>query len=105
MGCIVATASRFNDALFCDANKASGDLNVYAKATHKALNCSADIATDNLNLSAYKIASGLAISCNLVCTVNKSAFLNVKPDIIWLSQEELSSMDFEVISNVRWVIE
>ena len=44
-------------------------------------------------------------SCHIICSVNKSSYLNVIPNIVWLSPDELASANFDIISNVSWTID
>jgi hypothetical protein len=66
---------------------------------------SAKRAGSPLNLQAAKIGKGINIACSLVCTVDKEFFLDVAPDVVWLTYDELSSADIEIRSNVKWIIE
>lgn len=48
---------------------------------------------------------GLKGMCSIVCSLNRTPFLKVSPDVVWLTYEEISSGEFDVISNVNWTIE
>ena len=63
-----------------------------------------DSLNPTLNVSASRLGERLKVSAHHICTVNKASFLNVVPDVVWLSPDELASADFDIISNVEWVI-
>lgn len=82
-GCLSVSAYRLGGNLCVIANK----------------NCS-----DVLNLSVRPIGKKVIVTCSLICTINKSAYLNVNPDYVWLTPDMLSSGEFDIISNVNWSI-
>ena len=57
-----------------------------------------------IEISAKRIDSKISISCSLICTINKSAYLHVNPNYVWLTPDMLSSGEFDIISNVNWNI-
>ena len=81
-----------------------GCLYVSALRLGKPLLCEAELLNERLNVSVSRLGGKLNVSTHLVCTVNKTSFLNVVPDVVWLSPDELASADFDIISNVKWVI-
>lgn len=44
------------------------------------------------------------VYCYRVCSTNTSHYLNVVPNILWLSPDMFDSAQFDIISNVTWEI-
>lgn len=44
------------------------------------------------------------VSCSIVCSINTDSFLRVNPDVLWLTPDMLASSEFNIVSNVNWVI-
>ena len=82
MGCLSISALRIGEGIHANANRIG-----------KPIQCEAEILNKRLNISAH-----------LVCTINKSAFLNVVPDVVWLTPDMLSG-EFDIYSNVVWRID
>lgn len=79
-------------------------LSVSASRIGKPILCEAEVLNERLNVSVSRLEERLNVSAHLVCTINKSAFLSVVPDVVWLSPDMLASADFDIISNVKWII-
>lgn len=58
----------------------------------------------HLNVGVKMVNPPLSVSCSLVCDVNSEFYLYVEPDVIWLTPDMVSE-EFDIRSNVRWVIE
>lgn len=43
------------------------------------------------------------VRCSIICSVSKDSYMNVSPDVVWLSPDMLSA-EFNIYSNVDWVI-
>lgn len=56
-------------------------------------------------VGANRIGKGLLVNCSIICTVNKSAYLYVDPNVLWLTPEMLSDAKFDITSNVNWNID
>lgn len=65
---------------------------------------SATKISDGASVVASRIGDGIKASAHLVCSTNKSAYLNVAPDHVWLTPDMLSSAEFEITANVSWTI-
>lgn len=83
--------------------------------THSCLQVSASLASESLNVSACRagaalsvgasrIGSGLRVTAGIVCTVNRDAYLRVVPDVVWLDSSTVGG-EFEIYSNIIWIIE
>lgn len=83
MGCLQISAHRVGESLKMTANR-------YGEA---------------LQITAQRTGERLKISASLVCNVSEVFRLEVSPDTIWLTPENLFSGDFDIISNVKWLIE
>ena len=82
-----------------------GCLSVSASRIGKPIQCKVEVLNEKLNVTISRLGERLNVSAHFICTINKSPFLNVTPNIVWLSPDELASVDFNIISNVNWVID
>lgn len=57
-----------------------------------------------LSGSVTRVDGGLRGYASLVCSVNKDAYLNVVPDVVWLTPDMLSG-EFDIYSNMAWRID
>ena len=85
-------------------NDTIGCLSVSAKRIGIKPNIIASIIDSKPNVTCKPIRKKLIVTCSLVCTVNKTAYLNVKPNYVWLTPDMLSSAEFNIISNTDWII-
>ena len=85
-------------------NHSIGCLNVTTTLLNKGLSVNAKRCGDELILHASRIGNGLNVICNVVCSVNKDAYLRVSPDVVWLTPDMLSG-EFDIYSNVIWKID
>lgn len=104
-GCLSVSAYRIGEGLSCSAYPISQGLVIYATRVGGNIRCKAEMLDERINVSASRIGERIRVSAHHICTVNKASFLNVVPDMVWLSPDELASADFEIISNVKWLIE
>lgn len=104
-GCLSVSAYRIGESLACDACEASSRIKLSASRIGGNIHCMADSLNPKLKISASRLGERLKVSAHHICTVNKASFLHVVPDVVWLSPDELSSADFEIISNVKWLID
>lgn len=83
--------------------------------THSCLQVSASLASESLNVSACRagaalsvgasrIGSGLRVTAGIVCAVSRDAYLRVVPDVVWLDSSTVGG-EFEIYSNIIWIIE
>lgn len=79
-------------------------MSVSAYKVGNKLTVDASIINDDIKVSIKTIGRKVIVTCSLICTINKSAYLNVNPDYIWLTPDMLSSGEFDIISNVSWNI-
>ena len=103
-GCLSVSAWRLGESIVCNAYEVSSRIEVSASRVGSGINCKAESLNSVLNISASRLGERLSVSAHHICTVNKASFLNVIPDVIWLSPDELASADFDIISNVKWFI-
>lgn len=81
-----------------------GCLSVSANRIDKRINVDASILNEGLNVAVKPIGKKVIVTCSLICTINKTPYLNVNPDYVWLTPDMLSSGEFDIISNVNWNI-
>lgn len=60
--------------------------------------------TEEAEISCFTLTEPLQLSCFEICSVNKDSYLRVHPDYVWLTPDMLASGEFEIISNVDWII-
>lgn len=85
-------------------NNIKGCLSVSALRIGGRLNVSACVLNEGIKVSAKLIGRKIIVACSLICTVNKTPYLNVSPNYVWLTPDMLSSGEFDIISNVNWNI-
>lgn len=103
-GCLSVSAYKVGGNLCVIADKNYSDVRIIANRISNTFKVEATPINKELNLSVRPIGKKIIVTCSLVCTINKSAYLNVNPDYVWLTSEMLSSSEFEIISNVDWII-
>lgn len=60
---------------------------------------------EHLTVNVKDIGAHLRVTCGVVCDVStKEYYLKVEPTVIWLTPEMLSGGEFNVYSNVDWLI-
>lgn len=70
----------------------------------------------SLEVSGYKVAPSVVVSGHsiyssvrasgvAVCPLSTAPYIEVTPQMIWLTPGNLFSGDFDIISNVKWLIE
>lgn len=59
---------------------------------------------DELVGSIHRVGKGLCGHVSMVCSLSKDAYLNVVPDVVWLTPEMISG-EFDIYSNVVWRID
>lgn len=104
MGCLTGTAFAVDAELTGKTFIPNEGLKGVASVVNQSLCGSAKAMTDIVTGNVQCIGAALTGSCHIICSVNKSSYLNVIPDVIWLSPEELASADFDIISNQKWII-
>lgn len=104
MGCLSVSANRIGKCIKCNANSICQGIEVSAYRIGKGIHCEAEILNEMLNVSASRIGKRIQVDAHIICTLNKSAYLNAIPDTLWLTPDILASADFEIISNVNWNI-
>ena len=103
-GCLSVSAYKIGGNLYVVANKNYSDVKVIANKIGDTFKVEAYPINKELNLSVRPIGKKVIVACSLICTINKSAYLNVDPDYVWLTPDMLSSGEFDIISNVNWNI-
>lgn len=69
------------------------------------LSASSSRCGEELVVRTKKTSSGLHVSVSPVCTVGKDYYLNVAPDVLWITPDMVSDAWFEIQSNVDWLID
>lgn len=81
-----------------------GCLSVAANRVGRRICIYASVLDKGVKVSVKPVGKNIIVTCSLICTINKSAYLNVNPDYVWLTPDMLSSGEFDIISNVNWNI-
>lgn len=87
---------RCNDYISC--------LSVSAYKINKNIEIEAFKANSDIDIFAKKASNSPIVTCSLVCTVSNDAYLDVNPNYVWLTPDMLASAEFDIISNVDWLI-
>lgn len=82
-----------------------GCLQISAHRVGESLKMTASRYGDALQISAQRTGERLMITASLVCNVSEVSRLEVSPSTIWLTPENLYSGDFDIVSNVNWLID
>lgn len=104
IGCLSVSAYRIGGSLNVESCKINADINVSAKRFGVKPNIVVSIIDTKPIVTCNPMGKKLVVTCSLVCTVNKTAYLDVKPDYVWLTPDMLSSAEFDIISNTDWII-
>lgn len=88
---------RHNDYISC--------LSVSAYKINKSIEVEAFKSNSDIDIFAKKASNSPIVTCSLVCSVSNDAYLDVNPDYVWLTPDMLSSGEFDIISNVNWIID
>lgn len=76
-----------------------------ARALNAELKVAVTPRNTPLDVVVSDATSHLRMMCGVVCNVNKDAYLQVTPTVVWLTPEELSSAEFDIYTNQKWEIE
>lgn len=82
-----------------------GCLSVSANRIGKGIVVKSSRIGDGISISTNRIGKGLIVDCSIICTVNKDSYLFVSPTFVWLTQDMLSSGEFDIKSNTSWNID
>lgn len=104
ISCLSISAYKINENIEIEAFKANSDIDTFAKKVSNSPNVITSIIDSRPVISCKPLGKRIIVTCSLVCTINKSAYLNVNPDYVWLTPDMLSSGEFDIISNVSWNI-
>lgn len=61
--------------------------------------------SEQLNINANRVDNILNVYCYKICNIRQSKYLDVVPNIIWLTPDELDTATFDIYSNVFWKID
>lgn len=103
-GCLSVSALRIGGGLSVSASNPTEGMSVAANRIGGRIILSASVLNEGLKVSVKPIGSKVIVACSLICTINKTPYLNVNPDYVWLTPDMLSSGEFDIISNVNWNI-
>ena len=103
--CLSVSAYRIGRGIEISSFNYCKEIDIIARRLGDTLNVSSSVVGSNVEVTAKPIGHNLVITCSLICSVNKTPYLNVNPDYVWLTPDMLSSGEFDIISNVKWIIE
>lgn len=58
-----------------------------------------------LSVNANRVDNILNVYCHKVCDIAYGRYLNVLPNIVWLTPDEFNTATFDIRSNVFWKID
>lgn len=102
--CLSVSAYRIGGGIEISSSNSCKEIDVTARRIGDILNVSSSVVGSNIEVAAKPTGHNLVVTCSLICTINKSLYLNVNPDYVWLTPDMLSSGEFDIISNVDWNI-
>lgn len=102
--CLSVSAYRIGRGIEVSSFNSCKEIDIIARRLGDILNVSSSVIGSNVEVAAKPIRYTLVVTCSLICAINKTAYLNVNPDYVWLTPDMLSSGEFDIISNVNWSI-
>lgn len=81
-----------------------GYLNISVHRIDDKIKVSANNLNEDIKIFVKPIRNKVIVTCSLICTINRTPYLNVNPDYVWLTPDMLSSGEFDIISNINWNI-
>lgn len=102
VGCIQAIASRATKPLTIVADSLLASLDVKSWSDC-GLTIKCDDITPKMGVTAIGLG-GMSVSCSIVCTTNDDFYLDVEPNVVWLTHDMIEE-EFNIYSNVTWKIE
>lgn len=102
--CLSVSAYRIGIGIEVSSFNSCKEIDVTARRIGDILNVGSSVVGSNIEVTAKPIGHNLVVTCSLICTINKSTYLNVNPEYVWLTSDILSSGEFDIISNVDWNI-
>lgn len=103
--CLQVRTSVKKCCLTVDTTNVTNHLNVKV-STFDKLNTDTiriDLIKNPIRINAVILDKLVDVRCNRVCSIALKHYLNVTPNIVWLTRDMLSS-EFNIISNVTWQI-
>ena len=74
-------------------------------SSNKGIEVQADNVTPDMTIGATRLGDRPKITCGIVCSTNDDFYINVEQEAVWLTHELYSWGEFNVESNVMWIIE
>ena len=104
MSCFDVSACRVGNGIEVLTNRIGDGLESSACRVGKGLSSNSSRIGDGLILSASRIGGSLHVVCSVVCSVSKDFYLDVSPDVVWLTPDMIGG-EFDIYSNVIWRID
>lgn len=92
-GCLNITVSRVGEGIDVAANRIGEGITARATGTG-----------NKINLKTNRVGNGIAVSCGLVCSVNKVRYIRVEPKQIFLMPGNNFTDEVLIMSNVNWTV-
>lgn len=102
--CLSVSAYRIGRGIEVSSFNSCKEIDIIARKLGDILNVSSSVVGSNVEVTAKPIGHTLVVTCSLICTINKTPYLKVNPDYVWLTPDMLSSGEFDIISNLNWNI-
>lgn len=105
MGCLQGSISLLGKRLSGRVGLLSESLQGRATLIGELLSGEATLASRPLRGNAALLGERLRGRVGLVCKVDRTPYLEVKPEVVWLTDINDFMADFDIYSNVEWEIE
>lgn len=92
MGCLNVSTEQLNVPIYIIANGCDN------------LHVNAFIVTPNITVNSTHVGAELKVCCNIVCGTPNNYYLNVTPNVVWLTPDMIGG-EFDIYSNVVWKID
>lgn len=102
--CLSVSVYRIGRGIEISSSNSCKEIDIIARRLGDILNVSSSVVGSNVEVTAKPIGHTLVVTCSLICTINKTPYLKVNPDYVWLTPDMLSSGEFDIISNLNWNI-
>lgn len=103
-GCLSISANKIGSDIDILVSKGNVDIDINANCIGGKLDIGIILIGEKSSIAVKPIGERMLITCGLVCSVNKDAYLDVNPNYVWLTPDMLASGEFDIISNVDWII-
>ena len=104
VGCLTASASRATEPIVVQSRGITPMLFVTI-SSNDGIEVKANSVTPDVLVGINRLGERLNITCGIVCSTNDDFYIKVEQEAVWLTHGLYSWGEFNVESNVMWIIE